>query len=158
MTQRENPSSADNQQERLRISPEYIVGLVDGEGYFSVSTRRRKIDRWEVKEVALKFGIELKDADRPLLEAIHEWFGVGKLYLKVDKRPNFTNLCVFRIERHRDIIEIILPFFKKYPLKTPSKNRDFQRFADIASLVKEKKHLQPLVFERINVLAKAIHS
>ena len=158
MNQRENLSSADNQQERLRISPEYIVGLVDGEGYFSVSTRRRKIDRWEVKEVALKFGIELKESDRPLLEAIHEWFGVGKLYLKIDKRPSFTNLCMFRVERHRDIIDVIIPFFGKYPLKTPSKSRDFQRFAHIAGLVKDKKHLQSTVFERINILARAVHS
>ncbi|MDP3993163.1 MAG: LAGLIDADG family homing endonuclease [bacterium] len=123
-----------------------------------VSTRKRIIDRWEIKEVALKFGIELKDADRPLLEAIHEWFGVGKLYLKVDKRPNFSNLCVFRVERHRDIIGVIIPFFKKYSLKTPSKSRDFQRFADIASLVEDKKHLLPTVFEKIKVLARAIHS
>ena len=158
MIQRENPSSADNQQERLRISPEYIVGLVDGEGYFSVSTRRRKIDRWEVKEVALKFGIELKDADRPLLKTIHEWFGVGKLYLKVDKRPNFTNLCMFIVGKHCDINEVIIPFFNRYPLKTPSKSRDFQRFVEIANLVKDKKHLQLNVFERIGTLAKAVHS
>ena len=32
--------SADNQQERLSVlSPDYIVGLVDGEGYFSVTVR-----------------------------------------------------------------------------------------------------------------------
>ena len=40
----ENPSGADNQQERLKFSW-WIVGFTDGEGCFSVSIFRNKTSR-----------------------------------------------------------------------------------------------------------------
>lgn len=73
--------SADNQQERLiSLDASYIVGLVDGEGYFSISPRKRMINSREVIEVDCVFGIELKEEDKVILESVKSYFGCGKMY------------------------------------------------------------------------------
>lgn len=156
MAESENLSSADNQQERLlEISSDYIVGLVDGEGYFSTSPRIRIIGNKEVIEVDCVFGIDLKEEDRPILERLQQHFGCGKLYFRRDSRKNFCNLWAYRVRTHKDLIEKIIPFFRANALQFPSKQRSFKNFERILRIVERQEHQTTNGFNRIKGLVLA---
>lgn len=54
----------------------------------------------------------------------------------------------FRVTKFIDNYEIIIPFFRKYPI-IGVKSKDFQDFCLVADLMKENKHLTPEGLEQI---------
>jgi hypothetical protein len=156
-TQSENATSAGNQQERLpEISPDYIVGLVDGEGYFSISPRKRIFGNRQAAEIDCVFGIELKEIDKPILERIRQKFGCGKLVFRLDKRDKFCNLWAYRVRTHQELLDKIIPFFNQNPLQIPSKKESFRKFREVLKLVEQGKHRTEEGFETIkNLVNKA---
>jgi hypothetical protein len=151
--QSNNAISAGNQQERLPdISTDYIVGIVDGEGYFSISPRRRKINSKEVIEIDCVFGIDLKEIDKPILERIKQKFNCGKLYFRRDLRKNFCNLWSFRVRAHQELLEKVVPFFQDNPLQIPSKRKSFKTFEQVLMLIKQGKHQTEKGFAQIKEL------
>lgn len=148
-----NSSSADNQQERL-LSANYIVGIVDGEGYFSVSPRIRKVKNKEVIEIDCVFGIDLNEKDKEILERIRRVFICGRLYYRKDARTNFCNLWSYRVRTHKDLIERILPFFTKHPLQLPSKRISYNHFQRVLKLVESGQHRTMEGFMQIKRIVK----
>lgn len=145
--------SAGNQQERLlEVSTDYIVGLVDGEGYFSVSPRIRMIRNREVKEIDCVFGIDLKEEDRPILERVQYSFQCGTLYYRKDDRKNFCNLWSYRVRSHQDLLTKIIPFFERNSLQFPSKSRSFNLFRQILLSIQQGKHQTERGFMEIQEL------
>ena len=73
----DNPSGADNQQERPGIE-QWIVGFVDGEGCFAISVVRNAGCRlgWQVQH---EFSVTQSAASLAALELLREIFGVGHL-------------------------------------------------------------------------------
>ena len=67
-----NASSADNQQERLRISS-WIVGFVDGEGCFSVSIFKNRTTRSGF-QVMPEFVVTQGQKSLDVLETIKDFF------------------------------------------------------------------------------------
>jgi hypothetical protein len=51
-----------------------------------------------------------------------------------------NNVAIFRIQKLKDIINIVIPHFNKYPLIT-QKQSDFLLFKDIVYLIFDKQHL-----------------
>lgn len=119
------------------ISADYIVGLTDGEGCFYVNVRDRN-SRWSPK-VETHFYIKLREDDKELLEQVKQHFGCGGVYFQNEKRPNHACCYRFEIHSHRDITEVLIPFFEKHPLLS-SKKQDFEIFRQIALMVHEGKH------------------
>ena len=78
----------------------------------------------------------MHEIDRVLIENIRKYFGdIGYI-----SKPNDKNLTVeFRVSTLSDLINIIIPHFDKYPLKT-KKHVDFLLFKDIVLLMKNKEH------------------
>src|SRR5581483_4068739 len=80
----DNPDSADNQQERL-ITPDWIVGFVDGEGCFSVGFVKQP-DRAGRRgyrtgyQVSHAFVVTQGARSVGCLEELREFFGVGRLF------------------------------------------------------------------------------
>jgi hypothetical protein len=54
----------------------------------------------------------------------------------------------YNVSKFADNLNIIIPFFNKYPLKG-SKNLDFKDFCKVAELINEKAHLTQEGFEKI---------
>src|SRR3990167_9494805 len=105
---RDNPSGAGNQQERLStVTAYYIVGVVDGEGYFSVSPRIRKVGDREAIQIDCVFGIDLNEKDRPILEEIQRYFQCGTMYFRKERREKFCNLWAYRVRTHAELIGTI---------------------------------------------------
>ncbi len=135
----ENPSSADNQQERfssvsLDIPSDlawYIVGFTDGEGSFNVSFKREASYGigWKV---ALSFNISQRDES--VLKLIQQTFKCGTIRFRKD------GVGYFEVRRLADLRNVIIPFFTNYPLKS-KKVQDFKAFHKMVKMVSEKEHL-----------------
>jgi len=52
----------------------------------------------------------------------------------------FKDTCTYRVDKLKNILEVIIPHFDKYPLAT-QKLADFILFKEIISLMNNKEHL-----------------
>lgn len=89
------------------LDPWYVTGFADGEGSFTYSRSGRQF--------VLYFSIKLTATDRPLLEALRDFFGAGKIY-EVKARPPTRAALLFRVSR-ADELERVLEHFDAYPLR-----------------------------------------
>ena len=150
---------AGNQQERLNIklTPDYIVGLTDGEGYLSVSATIDRSQGWNCHNVKMVFGIKLNAEDGKILYDLKDWFGCGMVRFRKDTRKNFCNCLEFQVRDLKSLIEIIIPFFQKYPLKLPRKKKAFEKFVKIARMKEAKEHIGNKGFLKAKRLAHRLH-
>ncbi len=133
------------------VSAEYVVGLTDGEGCFYVNVPTSSRYRAGAK-VELSFYIKMQEQDRELLEQVKQQLGCGAVYFQKEKRRNHAQCYRYTVGSHRDIINIIIPFFKTYSLHSASKQRNFTLFCEIADLVKNKTHLTKRGVKKIRAL------
>ncbi|MBI2676610.1 MAG: LAGLIDADG family homing endonuclease [Candidatus Yanofskybacteria bacterium] len=150
---------ADNQQGRLnvKLTPDYILGLVDGEGYFSVSAAIDRSQGWNCHNVRMVFGIDLNVVDGQILYDVRDWFGCGKITYKNDERKNFSDQLRFQVRDMWSLTKIVIPFFRKYPLKFPKKKKTFEKFMEIARMKEAKEHIGSKGFHKAQILAKQLH-
>lgn len=150
---------AGNQQERLnvKLNPDYIVGLADGEGYFSASATIDRSQGWNCHNVKLVFGIKLNAEDGKILNDIRDWFGCGNVSFHKDTRLNFCNCLELQIRDQKSLMKTIIPFFKKYPLKLPRKVKTFKKFVALAEMKQAKLHIGAKGFFKANRLARQLH-
>jgi len=140
----DNPSSAGNQQERL-MTIGWVLGFVDGEGCFSIGLVRqagggqRKGYRlgWQVVH---RFVVVQGARSLPALEQLRDFFGIGRLYVNRRHDNHRENLYQFVVDRRADLVDVVIPFFERFPLRT-DKRRDFERFAHCVHLVEIGRHL-----------------
>ena len=153
----ENASGADNQQERLLMSSDYVVGLIDGEGYFSVTARIDRSKSYQSFRVQFAFGVKLKEEDGDILFDLKQFFGCGEVRKRIDTRPTFSNCLEYQVRDSRMIREVIIPFFEEHSLRFHSKRKSFKRFSEIIILFSQGVHLQLEGFRRVEALAKELH-
>jgi len=140
------------------LKPDYIVGLVDGEGSFTVYVRDpSKPSANRRVTVEPKFYVKLIERDRKVLELLQKFFGCGTIYLQKDSRPNHQQCYRYEVFNRKDIIEKIIPFFKKHTLMFPSKNYDFIIFCKIMKIIEEKKHLNESGLRKLFQLKQRMH-
>lgn len=117
------------------LSPDYVVGFVDGEGCFFITVNKGG------KEIRLLFEIELREDDREVLERIRKTLGCGSLYrLEYKRYEKWHPHVKLKVSNFKDISEKLIPFFKKNPLQA-KKGKDFAIFCEVAEMMKNKKHL-----------------
>ncbi len=148
----DNPSGADNQQERPGIE-QWIVGFVDGEGCFSAPIQRnRKMTLgWQLQPV---FTVVQGEKSREALELIREFFDCGRIYLNRRKDDHREHLLNYQVFRKGDLIDRIVPFFEAHPLRT-AKRFDFKKFAKIVRWMERGHHL---TFEGLREIAMVSQS
>src|SRR3989344_6090395 len=124
------------------LNPEYVVGMVDGEGSFTAyiqnpdmpSTKKRRV------RVEPRFYIKLIEKDKDILYKLKEFFGCGSVYFQKDARPNHQNCFRFEVYNRKDLSEIIIPFFRKHKLKFNSKRSDFETFCLLMEMIQKDTH------------------
>jgi hypothetical protein len=133
----ENPSGADNQQERPGIE-QWIVGFVDGEGCFSISVVRNPGCRlgWQVQH---EFAVTQAASSRPALDLLVEEFGCGRV-IENPRTDHHELLLRFSVKRRSDLVTRVIPFFEEHPLIT-AKRLDFERFTSILQVMQDGGHL-----------------
>ncbi len=142
------------------LNPEYIVGLVDGEGSFTVYVRNPDIKHEGLSRrvvVEPKFYLKLIERDKSILIAMQEYFGCGNVYFQKDSRPNHQNCYRFEVFRRDDLNSIIIPFFKKHNLRLVSKKNDFEIFIKMMKLISSGQHLEEKGLRKLFKLKQQMH-
>lgn len=116
----------------MDLSPEWVVGFVDGEGCFHVSVNRHSEMKFGF-QVLPEFVIVQHSSDRNLLFALKRFFSAGSV------RSIHGDRDCLRI-RKLDSLASVCDFFMKHPLKS-RKNVDFRKFRQIVLMMLQKKHL-----------------
>lgn len=91
--------------------------------------------RWEGWRWCVTFTINLHVNDKGILKQVKETLGCGKIY-QDKSRP----LAVYRVDNFESVINKIIPFFKKYPLRA-KKKLDFElwkRAVEILQVIKRR--------------------
>lgn len=112
----------------------YIVGLFEGDGYFSI-TKKGIYLLYEV-------GIELSKKDVQLIYKIKSLLGVGEISFR--KRGE-VEMVLLRIRNKNHLKEFIFPIFDKYPMFS-NKQYDYLRFRDcLTSNIIKYEDLPPYI-------------
>jgi len=133
------------------VSNEYIVGLTDGEGCFYVNIRKSSLYRMGFN-VQLHFHIKMQEKDKSLLEKVKNTLKCGSVYFQKEQRLNHCQCYRYSVSSHSDVLKILIPFFRQYPLQSFSKQKNFELFCKVAKLVQSKAHLTKDGLEKIRKL------
>jgi LAGLIDADG endonuclease len=116
----------------MDLSPDWVVGFVDGEGCFYVGINPQPQMSLGY-QVLPEFRVVQHKRDAQALHALKRFFRAGVV------RTNHGDRYELRIRRLKDLNEVV-SFFRKHPLKT-RKQVDFTKFARIVEWIGEGKHL-----------------
>jgi hypothetical protein len=116
------------------LDPWFVTGFTDAEGCFSVLILKNPKYKagWVVKPC---FQIQLHKKDLVILNQLKAYFGsaVGEIY---EQKSSAT----YMVRSIKDLNNIILPHFIKYPLIT-QKWADFELFKQVVEMMNRKEHL-----------------
>lgn len=126
-----------------------MSGFCDAEACFTVSISLKSKDKWKVKS-SFEISLHLKDID--ILYKIKKFFkDKGNIYLRKNK-----NICVYRINKLRDLNETIIVHFDSYPLLS-GKYSDYIYWKKSVDLMLLKEHLNKIGFLSILKLYASIN-
>lgn len=145
------------------LNPNWISGFVSGEGSFHILNRSTKAGSSNI--LFARFSIHLNIRDLEVLNGISKYFNNITSDIIISPRPSedisspsvlasdssFKNEVLkkifikknsveLQISKLSDIVEILIPFFQKYPL-LGVKNLDFLDFVKICEMLLSKKYL-----------------
>jgi hypothetical protein len=134
----DNPSGADNQQERPGFA-EWVVGFVDGEGCFSVPLFRNHTTKlgWQVQP---SFIVVQGERSVDVLHRLERFFKCGQVGRHVRRDNHHERLCRYTVRKLSDLSRVIIPFFEEHPLVT-AKADDFKTFVIVVHMMESGLHL-----------------
>jgi len=142
-----------------KITPDYVVGLVDGEGSFTCYVKNPDSQK-QVKrrtKVEPRFFLKLIEKDKDILYELKKFFGCGNVYFQKDTRANHQHCYRYEASNRQDLEKIIIPFFKRNSLKLRSKNGDFEIFCRIMEMVMRNEHFTDSGLRKIYALKQKMH-
>ena len=125
----------------MKLEAQWIVGFVDGEGCFHVGITRHP-DMRTGYQVLPEFTVVQHERDAQVLHALKAYFGCGVV------RRNHGDRMAYRVRDRRHLLERIVPFFMKHPLKT-RKRVEFQKFRRVLLKMEQGAHLTEEGLEEI---------
>ena len=141
-------SQAENQQERL-MNIGWIIGFVDGEGCFSINFIKQSDRKEKTRirkgyktgfQIGHEFAVTQGISSLESLKRLKKFFGVGGLYINKRYDNHKEDLYRYCVRKREDLLEIIIPFFRKYHLRT-SKKKNFDIFVRCMNLISRNSHL-----------------
>ena len=141
------------------FTPDYVVGLVDGEGSFTVYIKnpnsQKKTERRTKAEP--RFYLKLIERDKNILYGLKKFFSCGNVYFQKDSRPNHQNCYRYEVTNRDDLEKYIIPFFLKYEPKFNSKRKDFQIFCELMKMIRKREHLNRRGLSKMYQIKKEMH-
>jgi hypothetical protein len=129
--------------ENLKVqNPNWISGFTSGDGCFHVSLSKTSFTKTGYR-VNLRLQLTQHNRDNKLLKSLIDYFKCGRVEENLK-----TSISYYVVTNFNDITNIIIPFFDKYPIHG-IKSLDFIDFKKIATLIKEKDHLNIEGIEKI---------
>ena len=117
----------------MHLEAQWITGFVDGEGCFHVGINPHP-DMACGYQVLPEFTVVQHERDAQVLHALKAHFGCGVV------RRNHGDRMAYRVRGQQHLLERIIPFFEKHPLKT-KKRTDFAKFRRIVRMMGAGEHL-----------------
>ena len=133
----------------MKLDAQWITGFVDGEGCFHVGINAHA-EMTTGFQVLPEFTVVQHERDVQVLHALKAHFGCGVV------RTNHGDRMAYRVRGVKHLLEHIVPFFVKHPLKT-RKNVDFLKFRDVLLLMQAGNHLTAEGVERIRSIASQMN-
>jgi len=133
------------------VSPWFVSGFTDAEGSFQINLRKRL--NYKLGWYTLgKFRIELHKKDLELLKSIQLFFnGIGQVGVVSTRKSAY-----FEVTKLNDLINIIIPHFDKYSLKS-AKSIDYLLWKQCLFLMLTKEHLTQSGLENIISIKAALN-
>jgi len=135
----------------MDLHPQWIVGFVDGEGCFHVQINRSNTVKLGF-QVMPEFVVSQHVRSIQVLYALKKHFRTGTVRKEAPKKGKNGVVRqdgrIYRVRSIKVLLNTILPFFEKNPLKT-AKHVDFLKFRDILLLMEKGEHLTGEGLEKI---------
>ena len=128
----------------------WFAGFASGEGCFLLNIYKSN----EVKIgyiVQLIFKITQNQRDKKLLELIVKFLNCGTVY------SHSKNALVFTVSSLADIIKVIIPIFKLYPIQG-IKQLNYEDFCKVALLMDKKEHLNQKGLAQIRLIKERMNT
>ena len=140
------------------LSADYIVGLTDGEGSFTVYLLPPKKEHGSVSyRVQCRYYIKMREDELPLLEKVQKFWGCGKIYFQHEYRENQRDNYRFEIFNYDLLKQVVVPFFIRHPLES-KRDKDFELFCQILDLAMAKAHHTKDGLQKIMKLKSKMHA
>jgi hypothetical protein len=133
----------------MKLSKDWVVGFVDGEGCFHVGINAHK-EMSIGYQVLPEFTIVQHQRDVQLLYALKEFFGCGVV------RRNHGDRLSLRVRGLKHLQQIVVPFFVSNPLQS-RKRADFDKFRSVVELMANDRHLALDGLAEIRRIAKQMN-
>lgn len=125
----------------IPLDMNWLSGFINGEGSFYVNIPQ---DTTKLGfSVKLNFSIAQHIRDKNLFQLIKQTLGCGHVYEDIK-----YSRVDFRVTNFREITNILIPFFEKYPIRAV-KFKDYEDFVSIAKFIENKEHLTLEGLEKI---------
>lgn len=132
-----------------KVDYNWLAGFFSGDGCFYV--RISKTNNYGLNcSSALSISITQHSKDQLLMNRIMETLKCGNVF------KHSLNAVVLRVSNFQHIIDIIIPLFKKYPIKGV-KSLDFRDFCEISEIMQEKLHLSLEGLKRIKKIKEGMN-
>jgi len=105
-----------------------LAGVVAGEGCF-LSTRRLPAFADGSERRRFVFTMSMVREDRPLLEALQQFLGVGSLRDDAARRARWQPTSTFQVGSHRQLHDRVIPFGETFLIAT-NKRAQFEAWRD----------------------------
>ena len=133
----------------MKLDPGWVTGFVDGEGCFHVGINQHP-EMTAGYQVLHEFTVVHHQRDIQVLHALKAFFGCGVV------RRNHGDRMAFRVRSQEHLLERILPFFERHPLRS-KKHVDFLKFRDVLLIMQKGEHLTTEGLERIRKIASQMN-
>ena len=138
-----------NRGQALRLNPEWITGFIDGEGCFHIGISKHN-DLRIGYQILPELTVVQHERDLDLLHELRSTMNCG-----VVRRNHGDRFC-WRVRNLKNLSEVIVPFFDKYPLKS-KKYLDFLKFKKVVIMMQDGKHLIEDGFQKISKIASEMN-
>ena len=120
----------------------YLLGFTDGEGCFHISIKRQKSAkmRWVLDPI---FHVTQHKDNVDILYHFQGLLGCGR----VKKKYGQPDTMLFSVESRRELIDKVIPFFKRYKLIVKRKN--FEIFSEVVESLEQHGHGDIKEFRRL---------
>lgn len=141
------------------LNQDYIVGLIDGEGSFTVYIRNPHINKNIKRRVKAepRFYVKLIEKDKKILYGLKKFFDCGNVYFQKDTRKNHQNCYRYEVANRDDLKTVIIPFFRKNKLEFPSKKKDFKIFCKLVEMIEANQHLNDRGIKKMFEIKQKMH-
>jgi len=129
------------------LHPNYIAGLIDGEGSFNI-TISKDDSRSAGHRVVCEMHVTQKTHSASVLYLLKEFFGCG--VVKIDNKN--TDGLKDQLSSIVDISRVLIPHLDKYPLLT-SKYLNYLTFKKAIKMLENKEHLTLQGIEKLKNMA-----